>query len=89
MIPEAKRVYAATTLIRAGLVAGVTRSRVDGEGVTRGRVDWLRCGAQAFTQIGSTPLDVDSPLACFPAHRTEELVIVSRDGTLHCVPSPR
>ena len=71
--------YAATTLVRSGLVAGVTR----------GRVDWLRCGAQSFTPIGSTALMVDSPLACFPAHGIEELIVVSRDGTLYCVPTPR
>jgi hypothetical protein len=71
--------YAATTLVRSGFVAGVTR----------GRVDWLRCGTQAFTVVGSTSLEVDSPLACFPAHGIEELVVVARNGTLHCVPIPR
>jgi tetratricopeptide (TPR) repeat protein len=70
--------YAATALVRAGFVAGVTR----------GRVDWLRCG-QSFTLVGSTALEVHSPLACFPAHGIEELVVVSRDGTLHCIPTPR
>lgn len=72
-------VYSATTLVRAGLVGGVTR----------GRIDWLRCGAQSFTPVGSTPLAIDSPLACFSAPGIEELIVVSRDGTLSCVPTPR
>jgi tetratricopeptide (TPR) repeat protein len=72
-------IYAATTLVRSGFVAGITR----------GRVDWLRCGSQAFTTIGATRLDIDTPLACFPANGIEELIVVSRDGTLHCVPTPR
>ena len=78
-ISAGETVYAATTLIRAGMVAGVTRSRVD----------WFRCGPQAFAPIGSTELASPSPLACFPSHRTDELVVVDRDGTLACVPSPR
>ena len=71
--------YAATTLVRAGLVAGVTK----------GRVDWLRCGSKAFSSLGSTALQADFPLACFPAHAIEELIVVCRDGTLICVPTPR
>jgi len=82
-------VYAAATLIRSGFVAGVTRGRVDDRGISRGRVDWLRCAAQTFTSVGSTPLEAESPMACFPSHATEELVIVSRDGTLHCLSTPR
>ena len=70
--------YAATTLVRSGLVAGVAP----------GRVEWLRCGAQSFIPVGSTPVKVDSPLACFPAHAIDELIVVSRDGTLHCGPTP-
>ncbi len=71
--------YAATTLVRAGLVAGVTRSRVD----------WLRCGSQSFVPIGSNELASSSPLACFPSLRTDELVVVDRNGTLACIPIPR
>jgi tetratricopeptide (TPR) repeat protein len=71
--------YAATTLVRPGLVAGVAP----------GRVEWLRCGTKSFTPIGSTPLQAEAPLACFPAHAIEGLVVVCRDGTLHCLPFPR
>ena len=79
-ISTGESVYSATALVRAGLVAGVTQ----------GRVDWFRCGTQpAFTPTGSTPLMARSPLACFPAHGIEELVVVCRDGTLLCIPTPR
>ena len=78
-ISMGETVYSATTLVRAGLVAGVTA----------GKVDWLRCGPRAFTLTGSTEVSAYSPLACFPAYRTDELVIVCRDGTLVCVPMPR
>ena len=76
---KGESVYSATALVRAGLVAGVTR----------GRVDWLRCGPKAFTPLGSTDLTAHSPLACFPAHGIDELVVVCRDGTLICLPTPR
>ena len=71
--------YQAATIARPGLVAGVAR----------GRVDWLRCGSQTFADVGSTPLEADSALACFPAPTIDELVVVCRDGTLVCVPCPR
>jgi hypothetical protein len=71
--------YAAATLVRAGLVAAV-----GGAGV-----DWLRCGPQCFTQLGSTGPVAHSPMACFPSYLTGELVVVCVDGTLVCVPIPR
>ena len=71
--------YAATTLVRAGLVAGVGGSGIH----------WLRCGPQAFTMVGSTVPVARSPMACFPSYRTGELVVVCIDGTLVCVPIPR
>ena len=76
---KGESIYSATTLVRAGLVAGVTR----------GRVDWLRCGPKSFTPMGSTELAAHSPMACFPAHGIDELVVVCRDGTLFCLPTPR
>ncbi len=72
-------VYDATTLVRPGVVAGVTK----------GRVDWLRCRPKSFGALGSTPIVIDSPIACFPAQRTDDLVVVCRHGTLVCVPTPR
>ncbi len=78
-ISTGETIYVATALVRAGMVAGVARSRVD----------WLRCGAQAFAPAGSTDLAAATPLTCFSSHRTDELVVVGRDGTLSCVPTPR
>ncbi len=78
-ISASDRSYAATTIIRAGLVAGVTESGVD----------WLRCGPQAFTPIGSTGAESPSPMACFADPRAGDLVVVSGDGTLSCIPTPR
>jgi hypothetical protein len=78
-ISEGETVYQATTLVRPGLVAGVTKSRID----------WLRCRPQKFALVASTPVVIDSPIACFPALRTDELVVVCRNGTLICVPTPR
>jgi tetratricopeptide (TPR) repeat protein len=72
-------VYQAATLVRAGFVAGVTK----------GRIDWMRCRPQAFAPVASTPIVIHDPIACFPAQRTEELVVVCRNGTLVCVPIPR
>jgi tetratricopeptide (TPR) repeat protein len=83
---KGETVYAATTLVRAGLVAGVTSGR---PGVSPSRVDWLRCGTQTFAQAGSIGLVAVGPMACFPAHRTDELIVVCKDGTLVCVPTTR
>lgn len=72
-------VYKATTLVRPGLVAGVTK----------GRIDWMRCREQSFAPVGMTSIVIDSPIACFPAPRNDELVVVCRNGALICVPMPR
>ena len=71
--------YLAATLVRPGLIAGVAQSRVD----------WFRCGPMAFLAAGSAPLEADNPEACFHVPGIEELVVVCRDGTLLCVPTPR
>jgi len=71
--------YAATTLVRAGLVAGVGPSGVD----------WLRSGSESFRPVGSPGPEVPGAMACFPSHRTGELVVVLGDGTLVCIPTPR
>ncbi len=71
--------YLSAALVRPGLVAGVAR----------GRVDWFRCGPMAFLAAGSAPLEADHPQACFHVPGIEELVVVCRDGTLLCVPTPR
>ncbi|WP_435010976.1 tetratricopeptide repeat protein [Tundrisphaera lichenicola] len=71
--------YSATSLVRPGLLAAVGPSGID----------WFRCGTQSFTVVGSSGPASDSPVACFPSHRTGELVVVSRDGSLTCVPIPR
>jgi tetratricopeptide (TPR) repeat protein len=76
---KGETIYSAATLVRPGMVAGVTR----------GRIDWLRCREQEFSLIGSTTIDIDAPIVCFPAPRNDELVVVCEDGTLVCVPTPR
>ena len=70
--------YVAATLVRPGLLAAVTR-----RGVT-----WLRCGSRSFTPIGLVPLPLPAALACFPSPRAGELVVVSGEGALWCLPIP-
>jgi hypothetical protein len=78
-VSTGETIYEATTIVRPGLVAGVTK----------GRIDWLRCRPETFANVGSTSIVIDDPIACFPASRTEELVVVCGNGTLVCVPTPR
>jgi len=70
--------FVAATLVRPGLLAAVSPA-----GVT-----WLRCGPRSCARAGSVALPVPSALACFPAHRAGELVIVCGDGSLACVRIP-
>ncbi len=71
--------FAAAALVRPGLVAAVRPT-----GVT-----WVRRGPRSCAPVGSTELALSAPLACFPAPRTDELVVVCGDGSLTCVPTPR
>ena len=70
--------YLAATIVRPGLVAGVTRSRID----------WFRSGASKFTLRSSTDMAIPSTVACFPSRRTSELIVVCRDGFISRVPIP-
>jgi hypothetical protein len=76
---KGETVYLAASLVRPGLVAGVTA----------GRIDWRRCRSEEFALIGSTTIEISQPIVCFPAMKTEELVVVCLDGTLFCLPIPR
>lgn len=62
--------YLASTLLRSGFVAGITRSHID----------WLRCGRQRFSLIASEKVDLPTAVACFPSAATNELIVVCGDG---------
>ncbi|MBV8381466.1 MAG: tetratricopeptide repeat protein [Planctomycetaceae bacterium] len=70
--------YLAATLVRPGVVAGVTRSRVD----------WFRSGASRFTLRTRNHQAIPSAVACFPSGRTGELIVVCGDGFISRVPIP-
>jgi hypothetical protein len=70
--------YLAAAIVRSGLVAGVSRSRID----------WLRCGTKNFTTLSTTRVAMSGAVACFPSHATQEVIVVCRDGTLVRVPVP-
>ena len=70
--------YVAATIIRPGLIAGVTRSRVD----------WLRCGSRKFTGLATTPLSFPTAVACVANRRAGELVVIGAEGLIARVPIP-
>ena len=70
--------YLAATIVRDGLVAGVTSSRVE----------WLRCGNSQFRPWRSTDVAIPSAVACFAVRQTDELVVVCKDGLVVRVPIP-
>jgi tetratricopeptide (TPR) repeat protein len=68
--------YLAAAIIRPGLVAAVTDTAVE----------WVKCGSAVFTRQGRTPLPFSSAVACFPHQLTKQLVIISAEGAITCVP---
>jgi hypothetical protein len=70
--------YLAVTIVRPGLIAGVTRSRVD----------WLRGGSRKFTALAPTRLSFASAVACVANRRAGELVVIGGDGLLARIPIP-
>ena len=70
--------YLAAAIVREGLVAGVTRSRIE----------WLLHGARRFLPWRTTEVSIPSAVACFPCRQTRELVVVCKDGTVVNVPIP-
>jgi hypothetical protein len=69
--------YRAATLVRPGLVAAVTRTRID----------WLRAGDR-FHQVAQTAADLSEAVACLASLPNGELLIVCNHGTLVQVPLP-
>ena len=70
--------YLAAAIVREGLVAGVTRSRIE----------WLLHGARRFLPWRTTEVSIPSAVACFPCRQTRELVVVCKDGAVVNVPIP-
>lgn len=70
--------FLAAAIVREGLVAGVTRSRVE----------WLLHGARRFLPWRTTEVSIPSAVACFPCPQTRELVVVCKDGAVVSVPIP-
>ena len=74
--------YAATTLVRAGLVAGVTPAAVP----WATRLAPLRPPVVHPGRLGRA--DRGPTARLLPSHRTDELIVACKDGTLVCVRSP-
>lgn len=70
--------YLAAAVVRPGLVVGVTRTRVE----------WLRCGGDRFSFSFSTELSIPSAVACYASRRTGQLIVVCDDGFIARVPIP-
>jgi hypothetical protein len=70
--------YLAATIVRADLVAGVSRSHID----------WLHTGDRGFVRRSTTRVNLRSAVACFPSPQTRELLVVCRDGVVVRVPMP-
>jgi tetratricopeptide (TPR) repeat protein len=68
--------FLATTLIRPGLVAGITPTRIV----------WLQRGSEQFAIRSTTPLNAASVVAGFPARASRDLMLVCRDGQVLRVP---
>jgi hypothetical protein len=86
--PDAERItemactmdgYLAATLVRSGLIAGVTESEVH----------WLSPRFRGLKRSAPTQIALPTAVACFPSHATNELIVVCRDGLLVRVPVPK
>jgi tetratricopeptide (TPR) repeat protein len=69
----------AVAVIRAGLLAAVTRREIH----------WLRRDPRGLERVGGTRLSLVDLVACFPYERGGELLMLGGDGTLWRVPLPR
>lgn len=68
--------YHAVALLAPGLVAGVTTTAVQ----------WLRREGQGFRLLAETRVALSGAVACFHHHAGNEVIVVSRNGTLTRVP---
>ena len=73
-----RRGYLAAAIVRPGLVAGVSRSRID----------WLQTSSSQFRPWRMRPGGVPSAVAAFSSRPTGELIVVGRDGVLVRLPVP-
>jgi hypothetical protein len=70
--------YSAATLVRHGLIAAVAADHIA----------WLRAGPSSvrepsrLRELARQAVAVPHAIACFRSHRTQELAIVSRDGSI-------
>ncbi len=74
----ADEVYLASTLLRPGLVAGVTSQSVH----------WLRAISNRFSHLSTTEVSIPSAIACAVSRRTGELIVVSQEGWIERVNLP-
>jgi tetratricopeptide (TPR) repeat protein len=70
--------YLAAAIVRPGLIAGVTRSRIE----------WLRGGSETSARTTTTEVALPSAVACVPSRRTDELIVICADGFIARVPIP-
>jgi hypothetical protein len=70
--------YQAATVVQPGLVAAVTR----------GEISWLRRWKDGFRAAGGEPISLPPVIACVPSHRTNELILICRAGTVYRAPLP-
>jgi tetratricopeptide (TPR) repeat protein len=68
--------YLAATIVRPGLVAAVTESRIE----------WYRAGKSQFTKEAVTEIAFPKAVACFAYQRSKELLVVCGDGSIGRVP---
>jgi tetratricopeptide (TPR) repeat protein len=70
--------YLAAALVRSGLIAAVSPTRIE----------WLRGGAERFTLVAASESAIPSAVACAGSRRTGELIVVCGDGYIARIPSP-
>ncbi len=70
--------YLAGTLLRPGVVVGVTPTRIY----------WLRAGLKGFTWQQTTRLALPAAIACFPCPTPQALLVVCSDGEIVRVTEP-
>lgn len=64
--------YLCATIVEPGVVAAVAKNRVD----------YLRGGPQKFHLIRSTPMRVENAVGCAVCRKSDELLVVLKDGYL-------
>ncbi len=68
--------YLAMSIIKSGVVVGVKK----------GRVEWLRSTSEKLAVKSETKIDFPSPVSCYPHYPTNELVLISSEGTVARIP---